>query len=743
VSAGDRGRRRPRVVVLTDAYWDPHGGTEGQVHALVSRLPPAFDVELWTLQRAPWLEENPFPCRTRSFGARRLSGPAGWWVLLRIARELCARRVAVLHAFMTDAGTVAPLLGRIARVPVVVSRRDLGYWRTPRRTQVLRRTARLAALYVANAQAVKEETVAAEHVVPSRVRVVRNGHDPAAFDVPADPGLRPRLGIPEDARLLGLVANVRPLKRHEDLVEALARLAPRHPDVRVLFVGEGDFDAVLERARERGVRERVHADVAKGGSVAPWLRHLAAGVLCSESEGLSNAVLEYMACGLPVVASRVGGNPELVEDGANGFLYEAGDVAGLAAALDRVLSDPALARSLGAESRRRFERSFTVDRMVADTRDAYRSCLRRDAAPSSDLEVEVVGTREGAEALADAWRALAAPRGFFAGPDWVLAWLEHDATAAPEVLVARRDGAVVGLLPLVRRGRTLAFAGTGFGADHLDVVAAPGEERAVAAAVLARLARSPWRRLDLRHVAEDAALRAALHDGRGVAFDERFATLAPYVRLEGTWASYLESLTKNRRRTLRNALPRALEEHGATVRVVESAADAPAAIDDLVRLHRMRFDRPREHGVSTFGDAGVAALHRRLAERLAGRGALSLVLLEKDGTAVAAQYGFRHAGRHLHFNAGFDPAVASWSPGTALTSFALQDAFARGLEEYDFLDGTETYKGALATAVRRLFDLDVRRADLAGRAGVLLRGGVRLVRDLLAPERPGERMAAP
>ena len=105
------------------------------------------------------------------------------------------------------------------------------------------------------------------------------------------------------------------------------------------------------------------------------MRECAVGVLCSETEGLSNAILEYMACGLPVVATNVGGNPELVVEGETGFLYAPGDVEGLAKALGRLLADPALAARLGAAARARFETRFGLRRMVDETVAVYERAL--------------------------------------------------------------------------------------------------------------------------------------------------------------------------------------------------------------------------------------------------------------------------------------------------------------------------------------------------------------------------------
>jgi glycosyltransferase involved in cell wall biosynthesis len=257
-----------RVLVLCDAYWSPNGGTEGQLRHLLARLPAPWRAELWILHESRWLAENPFPCPSRSLEVGPLARLGRWFDVRRLAKEVRAGGFDLIHTYMGDSSVLGPLVGARAGVPVLVSRRDLGFWHTPRVLQALRRTGRLAAGYLSNGEAVKRHVVDVEHAPPDDVAVVRNGQDLAAFDPPRDPTARARLGIPATARLGGLLANLKPLKRQPDLVAAVALLAPKHPDLHVLFLGEGDTAPLLDRARALGVAVRVHVQQATGGSAA-------------------------------------------------------------------------------------------------------------------------------------------------------------------------------------------------------------------------------------------------------------------------------------------------------------------------------------------------------------------------------------------------------------------------------------------------------------------------------------------
>jgi len=360
-----------RVLYLSTTYQSPYAGTEGQIHALLTHLPPGYEAELWVHQEPCWPEALPFALRR--LGLRRLRSPRTFLRLRGLAREVRTRDFALIHTFMADASFAGCLLGRLAGVPVLASRRDMGIWQTPGLLRAVRFANRYAAGFVANCEAVRQHTVRTERVPPAAVRVIENGLDPGRFAQPADPDLRRRLALPPGAPVMGLVGNYREIKRHADLVDALALLTGEVSNLHLVLVGLG-LEPVMEHARRRGVESRVRA-LLHHGDVVPLLRHWDVGVLCSDSEGLSNAVLEYMGCGLPVVASRVGGNPELVADGENGLLVDAGDVHGLAAALARLFADPALRRAMGEASLDRFAGRYTLDRMVAQTTALYDELL--------------------------------------------------------------------------------------------------------------------------------------------------------------------------------------------------------------------------------------------------------------------------------------------------------------------------------------------------------------------------------
>ena len=219
-----------------------------------------------------------------------------------------------------------------------------------------------------------------------RVRVVPLGTDPAVFRPGLDPApLIERLGLPR-ARWLVTVARLVPHKGADTTIEALALLAPRHPDLHYAIVGQGPYLSALEAlARARGVSDRVHflSDVSDAElPLAYAMADVYVGVsrlVVHGVEGFGIALLEASASGKPVVAGRSGGMPDAVRENETGLLVDPEDAESVAAAVGGLLDDPERARALGAAGRRAVETFYNWPRVVADLRAI--SATARSARP--------------------------------------------------------------------------------------------------------------------------------------------------------------------------------------------------------------------------------------------------------------------------------------------------------------------------------------------------------------------------
>lgn len=251
-----------------------------------------------------------------------------------------------------------------------------------RKYRLLRRLMRpLIHRYIVVSRDLERWLIDAIGVIPHRVNQIYNGVDSIAFFPRRGerPGLLPADLVPADGLLLGTVGRLAAVKDQQLLLHAFAQLVTQHPGLRarlrLAIVGDGPLRAELDALAVRlGIADLIWM-AGDREDVAALLREMDVFVLPSLAEGISNTVLEAMATGLPVVATRTGGNPELVDDGVNGLLVPVGDAATLADALYRLVSDDDLRQAMGASSRQRIDSQFDWSRTVDRYLSVYDSLL--------------------------------------------------------------------------------------------------------------------------------------------------------------------------------------------------------------------------------------------------------------------------------------------------------------------------------------------------------------------------------
>lgn len=313
-----------------------------------------------------------------------LGMPSRWRLdaLLRLYRLLRRERPHLLHTWMFHANLPGRILGRLAGVPIVISsQRTMGMEGAFRRT-LDRLTAPLADRVICVSQAVAEYAVAAIGLPPDQLAVIPNGVPLEDFEpLPPREQARAALDLPAAGPLIGTASRAHPVKGLDVLLEAFSSLSQDFPAARLAIAGDGPQLPALERRAARLGCERRVTFLGRRQDVPLFLAALDAFALPSFHEGLPNAALEAMAAGLPVVASRVGGMPEAVEDGVTGFLVPPGDPRALAGALGRLLADPALARRLGEAARQRVARLYPLSRTVQETERLYEALLAGRSSP--------------------------------------------------------------------------------------------------------------------------------------------------------------------------------------------------------------------------------------------------------------------------------------------------------------------------------------------------------------------------
>lgn len=265
----------------------------------------------------------------------------------------------------------------LARVPVIISsRRDLSrwWWYTPARRKILRRVQELSTRILVNSEAVRQELLTRDGFAPDKIQVVYNGIDATRF-LQAAP--RREHVLPEvsaNQKLIIMVANMHiAVKGHSDLIEAARIVRETCPEARFLLAGDGEMRTFFEDQVRTARLEEMFVFLGHRTDIPALLACCDIGVLASRSEGLPNAVLEYMAAGLPVVATTVGGVPEIIENEVNGLLIPPEDPAALSGALIRLLRDEQMRRRLAEAGRERVLARFNFASVLASLRQLYKN----------------------------------------------------------------------------------------------------------------------------------------------------------------------------------------------------------------------------------------------------------------------------------------------------------------------------------------------------------------------------------
>lgn len=364
------------ILFVIDHFRNPNAGTEGQLFQLVKGLDRTrYTPYLLVFSDSDYLREQGFPCEYEVLGHSRLSSPSMWLALWKFASRFRSRGGRLAHIFFNDPSLICPPVFRCQGIKTIISRRDMGYWYTPTWQAALIVTGRFVSAVITNSRAVKAVTAQKELLSPSRIYVVYNGYErgPESRVVPSELALL-RRQYPS-AVFVGLVANIRPIKRIQDAIEALSGGGHSCSDsVHLVVIGDGDSSELKNLATNLGVNKRVHF-LGRRSDVKSCLEALDAALLCSESEGFSNSIIEYMQAGLPVICSNVGGNPEAVEHGETGYLYPCGDVAALANFLTKLSENDELRRSIGDQAGKVARERFGMQQMVIEHQHIYQRVI--------------------------------------------------------------------------------------------------------------------------------------------------------------------------------------------------------------------------------------------------------------------------------------------------------------------------------------------------------------------------------
>ena len=352
------------------------GGAEKQLVLLAKGLPRGeFDVHVCVLTHTGPLEADlqAAGIPVTHIGKRWKLDPLAYW---RLKREIERLRPDIVHTWLFAANSYGRQAALSAGVKhVVAGERCVDPWKTAVQLVIDRYLARRTERIVTNSTGVVE-FYASKGLPREKFEIIPNGIEPLTDGVPvARSELLDELGLPANARLIGSVGRLWPQKRIKDLIWATDLLKCVRDDAHLLILGDGPQRWRLERySAQCGNQDKVHF-LGERGDVPRILPHLDCLWMASGYEGQSNAILETMRAGVPVVASDIPGNRDLVVPEETGFLVNVGDRGAFASKAQVLLDDASLRQRLGDAGRARIERQFTVGQMVQRHAELYRSLV--------------------------------------------------------------------------------------------------------------------------------------------------------------------------------------------------------------------------------------------------------------------------------------------------------------------------------------------------------------------------------
>lgn len=347
-----------------------HGGTEKQLVQLIRLLDrERFRPHICTLKTSEgFYDQLDIPKLCLDFV--NFGHPSIVKKIFALTTFIRQQQIHIVQTFFQDPFLLGAMIKPFNRVKLIGSFRDLGFWRTATESLKMRLAYPFFAGFVANSRAVKDHFVQRDRISPEKIEVIYNGIDLKKF-LPKS--------VEEFAKkpaVVGIVANLnRPVKRVQDFIQAAGLVHQKCQDVRFVVIGDGHLRNELEMlGNTLGLRD-VLTFTGRLASPLDVACSFHIGVITSETEGLCNAILEYMACNTMVVATDTGGNPELIQDGENGYLYSVGNVQALADIVVRIINHPEQKAALAHSGLKTVEDLFSSEVMITKYQDFYSNLL--------------------------------------------------------------------------------------------------------------------------------------------------------------------------------------------------------------------------------------------------------------------------------------------------------------------------------------------------------------------------------
>lgn len=365
-----KNNKNNRINILIDKFEGKHAGTENQILKLITGLKSSnWIVNLTILRSSEYIENNTMPCDIQVLHIQKLLRIHTLLKLIMHAYRLKCTGTVLVHIFYSDSSLITPPLLKMFGIKCIISRRDMGFWYTNTYLRISRFTRHFVNHVICNSYAVKNLVSQKEKYRDDEISVIYNGYN---TDSSGNVSSGKLVKISDKNQVIGIVANLKPIKRIGDLIKAFRLVKDKFSEVELHIIGDGDNSIYQKLAYDLDITDctKFWGQIDDSES---YITDFDVAVLCSESEGFSNSIIEYMIHGKPVVCTNTGGNVEIVEDGINGYLVEVGDISALAERIYDLLNDRNKAEKFGHNGKNLVCRKFSNDLMIKKHINLYNS----------------------------------------------------------------------------------------------------------------------------------------------------------------------------------------------------------------------------------------------------------------------------------------------------------------------------------------------------------------------------------
>ena len=369
--------KKIKILFLIDAIETDRAGTEGQIIKLINNIDSNyFECHLGIFKNSDWVKSNKNRFNIFLIGTASLHKYIFYNGIAKFYAYLRKNKIDIVNAYFPTSITIGVFISKIAGIKYIVSsRRDMGFWRNNFIDSVLRVSNIFVTRFLVNSNVVKNDLVMNENINSNRVDVIYNGYEPPIMNEYLIHNIRTQWNIETNDFVVGTVANLnREVKRIDVFLQSAKYILDIDPDVRFIIVGDGHLkEKYQELARQLKINDRT-IFIGTVSNPQDYASIFDIAVNSSDSEGFSNAILEYMALGIPTVATDVGGNSEIICQMENGILVPPGNPKIMAEAVLKLINDKTLRDNIGINAKACSEK-YSLSLMVENHEQYFKKLV--------------------------------------------------------------------------------------------------------------------------------------------------------------------------------------------------------------------------------------------------------------------------------------------------------------------------------------------------------------------------------